>query len=107
MLLDTWLELRFPLVRGVLAWDFFFDAAGVDKPEGTYFDHFGIENIKFSYGGGLRFTMPQFPIRLSLAKRFEIIDGKVRWRTGALFGDTSDPYSFKGMDLVVSFVMSY
>jgi len=107
LLLDTWMELRFPLVRGVLAFDLFFDAAGVDNPIGTYFDYFGVGNLKFSYGGGLRFTMPQFPIRLSLAKRFEIVDSKVRWRTGALFGDTKDPYSFTGMDLVMSFVISY
>jgi len=107
LLLDTWMELRFPLVRGVLAFDLFLDAAGVDSPIGSYFDEFGVENLKFSYGGGLRFTMPQFPIRLSLAKRFEIVDSKVRWRTGALFGDTKTPYSFTGMDLVMSFVISY
>ena len=105
LLLDSWVELRFPLVRGILAWDFFFDAAGVDNPEGSYFDNFGIENIRFSYGGGFRFTMPQFPIRLSLAKRFTIEDGKINWRRGALFGDSDDPS--KGMDLVMSFVMSY
>jgi len=107
LLLDTWVELRFPLVRGILAFDLFLDAAGIDNPIGTYFDEFGVENLKFSYGGGLRFTMPQFPIRLSLAKRFEIVDSKVRWRTGALFGDPKDPYSFTGMDLVMSFVISY
>jgi outer membrane protein insertion porin family len=107
LLLDTWIELRFPLVRGIIAFDLFLDAAGVDNPEGSYFDYFGVGNLKFSYGGGIRFTMPQFPIRLSLAKRFEIVDSKVRWRTGALFGDPGDPHSFTGMDLVMSFVMSY
>jgi len=107
LLLDTWIELRFPIVRGILAFDLFLDAAGVDSPEGTYFDEFSVENLKFSYGGGFRFTMPQFPIRLSLAKRFEIVDSKVRWRTGFLFGDPNNKYSFLGMDLVMSFVMSY
>jgi len=112
VLIDTWIELRVPLVRGVLAWDFFFDAAGVETERGYYFgrnsqgdSNFTIENLRFSYGGGLRFTMPQFPIRLSLAKRFRIIDGQISWEPGALFGDPKKPW--KGMDLVMSFVLSY
>ncbi|MCL2765565.1 MAG: outer membrane protein assembly factor BamA [Treponema sp.] len=112
LLLDSWVELRVPLVRGILAWDFFFDTAGVETKQGYYFgtndegkSNFTVENLRFSYGGGLRFTLPQFPIRLSLVKRFTIRDGVVRWEPGALFGDPNDP--FKGMDLVMSFVLSY
>jgi outer membrane protein insertion porin family len=112
LLLDTWAELRFPVVKGILSFDFFFDAAGVESSEGYYFgenetggSNFTVENLRFSYGGGLRFTMPQFPIRLSLAKRFIITDGKVELQPGALFGDPSNPAL--GMDLVVSFVISY
>ncbi|WP_461249043.1 hypothetical protein, partial [Treponema sp. R6D11] len=37
LLLDNWLELRVPLVTGILAWDFFFDIAGVEKTQGYYF----------------------------------------------------------------------
>jgi len=99
LLLDSWLELRFPLVYGILAFDLFFDSAGIDKPEGSYFDGFTIENMRFSYGGGLRFTMPQFPIRLSLVKRFRIIDDKIDWQKGAIPGID--------MDIVMSFVLSY
>jgi len=114
LLVDTWVELRFPIIRGIISFDFFFDAAGVESSPGYYLgknetggSNFTVENLRFSYGGGIRFTMQQFPIRLSLAKRFTIEDGKVLWRTGALFGDTSNEYSPRGMDLVVSFVMSY
>ena len=112
LLLDNWVELRFPLVPGVLAFDLFFDAAGVETKEGYYFGNdsegnanFTIDNMRFSYGGGLRMTMPQFPFRLSLAKRFSFVDGKFTWAPGALFGDPSDPAM--GVDLVISFVLSY
>jgi outer membrane protein insertion porin family len=111
LLLDSWIELRFPLVYGILAWDFFFFAAGIETKQGYYFGdfegnpNFTIENMKFSYGGGLRFTLPQFPIRLSLVKCFEIIDGEIKWKPGALFGDPNRPEM--GMDLIMSFVLSY
>jgi len=112
LLVDTWAELRFPVIKGILSFDFFFDAAGVESSEGYYFgknetggSNFTVENLRFSYGGGLRFTMQQLPLRLSLAKRFTIEDGKVILYPGALFGDPSNPAL--GMDLVLSFVISY
>jgi outer membrane protein insertion porin family len=111
LLLDSWVELRIPLVHGILAWDFFFDAAGIETKQGYYFGeyegepNFTIENMKFSYGGGIRFTLPQFPIRLSLVKCFEIIDGEIVWKPGALFGDSNRPE--RGMDLIMSFILSY
>ncbi|MCL2801019.1 MAG: outer membrane protein assembly factor BamA [Treponema sp.] len=112
LLFDSWIELRFPLVRGILAWDFFLDAAGVETEQGYYFgsnsggnNNFTFENLRFSWGGGLRFTLPQFPIRLSLVKRFRFYDGNIVWEPGALFGDPNDPS--KGLDLVMSFVISY
>ena len=106
LLLDSWVELRFPLIYGVLAFDLFFDSAGVETEQGYYFNdnsrgepNFTIENVRFSYGGGLRFTLPQFPIRLSLAKRFKIVDNEVEWQKGAIPGID--------MDIVMSFVLSY
>ena len=116
LLLDSWVELRFPIVHGILSFDLFFDAAGVESRQGYYFgkddegnDNFTINNMRFSYGGGIRFTMPQFPIRLSLAKRFRYRDDKFEWQPGAIFGDPNrDPEkSWMGMDIVVSFVLSY
>jgi len=112
LLWDNWLELRFPIVRGILAFDLFFDAAGVETYQGYYFgtneegeSNFTIDNMRFSYGGGFRFTLPQFPFRLSLAKRFSFKDGEFTWEPGAIFGDPSNPAM--GMDLVISFVLSY
>jgi len=50
--------------------------------------------------------MPQFPLRLSLAKCFTIVDRKVEWEKGSLFHNPErSPTS--GLDLVLSFVLSY
>jgi outer membrane protein insertion porin family len=101
---ENWAELRFPLVPGLLAFDFFFDAAGVETTRGFYFGtnsdgnkNFTIENMRFSFGGGLRFTIPQFPFRFSLAKRFTVKDGEVVWEKG----------TFGGLDPVISFAIAY
>jgi outer membrane protein insertion porin family len=111
LLWDNWVELRFPIVQGILAWDFFFDAAGVESVQGFYFGinnkekrNFTIDNMRFSFGGGLRFTMPQFPLRFSLAKRFRTSDGIFIWEQGSMFR-TDDPGS--GIDPVISFAISY
>ncbi|MCL2192032.1 MAG: outer membrane protein assembly factor BamA [Treponema sp.] len=111
---NNWVELRMPLVPGLLAWDFFFDAAGIEDPElrGTYFKYFGLENMRFSLGGGLRFTIPQFPFRLSLASRFRVEDGNVRWQAGSLFrGSGFNPDTgrggFPGLDPVLSIAVTF
>jgi outer membrane protein insertion porin family len=112
LLWENWVELRFPMIPGILALDLFFDFAGVESTQGFYFgkdnegnSNFTIDNLRFSYGGGIRFTLPQFPFRLSLAKRFRFVDGEFTWEPGMLFGNPSNPAM--GMDLVVSFVISY
>jgi outer membrane protein insertion porin family len=108
---ENWVELRFPIVQNMLAWDFFFDAAGVETMQGYYYGknsegkrNFTIENMRFSFGGGLRFTIPQFPLRFSLAKRFTVEDGNINWVRGSIFR-TSSPNS--GLDPVLSFTMSF
>jgi outer membrane protein insertion porin family len=52
----------------------------------------------FSLGAGIRFTIPQFPIRLYLAKRFTIEDSGVQWREGAYFNWADRPNG--GLDFV-------
>jgi outer membrane protein insertion porin family len=101
---DNWAEIRIPLVQGILAWDFFFDAVGVETRQGFYFGtadnpNFTIDNMRFSFGGGLRFTMPQFPFRLSLAKRFKTENNgrDFQWQDGSVFG----------LDPVLSFAISF
>ncbi len=59
-------ELRMPLVPGVLALDWFGDAAVItDKP--SKLSEIEKTDIFFSTGPGIRFSIPQFPLRLLFA----------------------------------------
>jgi outer membrane protein insertion porin family len=103
---ENWMELRIPLAPGILAWDFFFDAAGVRPTPAELFTGFTADAgsnpghdtffMRFSFGGGFRFTIPQFPLRFSIAKLFKITDGRVEWMNGPL----------GGLDFVISFALS-
>jgi outer membrane protein insertion porin family len=102
VLWENWMELRIPLAPGILSWDFFFDAVGV-MPEPidlftnfTTLDDTGSFFLRFSMGGGFRFTIPQFPLRFSIAKLFRINDSGVEWMKGPL----------GGLDFVISFALS-
>lgn len=81
---DSKLELRTPLAKDVLTGVLFFDAAAL----WTTLDQVGspsIQDFRFSFGAGLRFTIPQFPIRLYLGKAFQVDEtGKVVWKDGDL-----------------------
>ena len=112
---DNWVELRFPLVPGLLAWDFFLDIAGVKPNIRAFFSDFAGDDftmvghkthfLRYSFGGGLRFTIPQFPFRFSFAKRFLVRDGNIEMQQGALFHNPSRPGS--GVDPVISFAISF
>jgi outer membrane protein insertion porin family len=100
---ENWAEIRIPLVPGILAWDFFFDAAAAKPTPQSFFSDLAMEDMRFSFGGGLRFSIPQFPLRLSFAKRFKVVDGVVEWQKGAILSN-DNPAS--GVDVVVSFALS-
>jgi outer membrane protein insertion porin family len=107
---ENWAEVRIPLAPGILAWDFFFDAAGIKETPGDFFNSFGVNDdtgaffMRFSFGGGFRFTIPQFPFRFSIAKRFKIVDGEVQWMRGGIGYNPNNPAS--GVDFVISFALS-
>ena len=46
----------------------------------TSFDEMNLGQIFLSTGFGIRFTIPQFPIRLYLAKGFQIKNGSLVWK---------------------------
>ncbi|MFP4483668.1 MAG: outer membrane protein assembly factor BamA [Spirochaetaceae bacterium] len=100
VLWGNWFELRTPIAEDIVWFDQFFDAAAVWN-ERDDFRSLGIEDFKFSFGTGLRFTVPQFPIRLYLAKRFQIRDGKVDWQEGSLLNPNDTETG--GIDFVLSF----
>ena len=105
-------ELRFPLIQSLLAIDFFFDAviaSGTSSSSSKtvtpaqFFGDMEAENWRFSYGGGVRFTIAQFPFRFLLAKKFRIVDGQIKRIGGSLFKSKNDPDS--GLDFVISFAI--
>jgi outer membrane protein insertion porin family len=75
------IELRVPLFPGLLSFDFFFDTSVVKEEPSQLFNDIGIEDFYFSFGPGLRFSMPQFPLRLLFGCAFKNVDGKVVWLT--------------------------
>jgi outer membrane protein insertion porin family len=104
---ENWAELRIPVMPGVLALDGFFDAAEIaDEPSNIFTgdsrDSFA-GRLRFSYGFGLRFAIPQFPFRFMLAKLFRLENGHVVMEGGPIGGSTSDPT--KGMQFVLSFAI--
>ncbi|MFP3041693.1 outer membrane protein assembly factor BamA [Treponema primitia] len=93
---ENWAEIRMPIVPGILAIDWFFDAAAVKPTLDSFFNEFKMEDMRFSLGGGLRFAIPQFPFRFIFAKRFVVNDGEVKWQKGNM-GD---------LDFIISFALS-
>ena len=56
-----------------------------------------LDDFYFGFGGGIRFTIPQFPIRLYLAKRFKSENGLLQWQDGNI--PITDNFS---LDFVIS-----
>jgi outer membrane protein insertion porin family len=80
---DNRLELRMPIAEQLLWGVFFLDGVlGAqevsDLRDWARNDTF-LEQFYFSFGMGVRFTIPQFPIRLYLARRFEYGPGGFDW----------------------------
>ncbi|MDA3938519.1 MAG: outer membrane protein assembly factor BamA, partial [Spirochaetia bacterium] len=100
---DNWIELRMPIAENVLWGDLFFSGTGfwTELSEADITKNDFIDDFYFSFGGGIRFTIPGLPIGLYLTKRFKINNGVIDWEQGDIFTNTDNPDS--GMDLVIAF----
>lgn len=78
---NNWIEFRWPLAHGILSFDFFFDAIAV-KNSLKDLRSLSINDYYFSFGPGLRFSIPQFPLRLLFANTFISENGKPVWGNG-------------------------
>ncbi|MDR0551550.1 MAG: BamA/TamA family outer membrane protein, partial [Spirochaetaceae bacterium] len=106
---ENWAELRIPIVPGMIAVDGFFDIAEIaSEPSRIFADDplatngSFIDRLRFSFGGGLRFAIPQFPFRFLFAKRFRFENGNFTWQRGAIGGGSGNG----GIDFVLSFALS-
>ena len=78
-LLNNTVELRMPVVPGLLAFDLFFDASVIkETPEKLFTDFANPDDWYFSYGPSARFCLQQFPLRLLLVNNFQIKDGSLQ-----------------------------
>lgn len=73
-MLSNKLELRMPLVPGVLGVDFFWDAAAI-KDTASDLSTLNMNDFYFSYGPAMRLLLPQFPLHLLFAWKYRIVDG--------------------------------
>lgn len=76
---SSYAELRLPLVENIFSIDFFFDAVEIKDSLKDVMTNTNLNDFYFSYGPGMRFTIPQFPIRLLLANTFQIKNGKAEY----------------------------
>jgi len=81
MMINHSLELRVPVIPGTVAIDWFFDGVAVKK-DIKELSTLTLNDYYMSYGPGVRFLIPQFPLRLMFANTFRIQDGNWEWRTG-------------------------
>ncbi|MBN1412468.1 MAG: outer membrane protein assembly factor BamA [Spirochaetales bacterium] len=80
-LLDFNVELRNPLSRQFLWLIWFFDAAAAFQQREN-FEKINLNDFYFSFGLGLRLTIPGLPLRMYFAQRFKYTDGVLDWMTG-------------------------
>lgn len=85
-------ELRSPLVPGIVGLDLFHDIALITgEPENLFNGNIHKNDWYYSFGPGVRFLIPQFPLHLLFTWRYKVDDGKLHWGTKA---DSSDPFQF-------------
>lgn len=77
-MLSNRLELRIPIVPGIIGLDGFWDAAAT-KPRIQDANSWRLEDFYFSYGPGVRILIPQLPLHLMFAWRYRIEDGRPKF----------------------------
>jgi outer membrane protein insertion porin family len=73
-MLSNRLELRMPIVPGIVGIDGFWDAIAV-KPKLHDLSSLSMNDFYFSFGPGIRFLLPQLPLHLVFAWRYRVIEG--------------------------------
>ncbi|WP_428769056.1 outer membrane protein assembly factor BamA [Treponema sp. HNW] len=80
---SSFAEVRMPLAPGVFSLDFFGDIIAVKESPEKMFTRLSGNDFFFSFGPGLRFSLPQFPLRLMWAWSFKTRDGKFEWNSSS------------------------
>jgi len=103
---DNTVQLKFPIVPNILAFDIFLDAVGAwvvtrgDDSIRNALNNMHISDWRFSLGAGIRFANPQFPIGIYLVKKFKWDNqGVLNWNPEPRFTE----FRNGGLDLVIAF----
>ncbi|MGI5172546.1 outer membrane protein assembly factor BamA [Treponema sp. OMZ 840] len=83
---SSFAELRMPLAPGVFSLDFFADIIAVKETPQKMFTQLSIDDFFFSFGPGLRFSLPQFPLRLMWGWAFKTNNGAFEWNSTTKYG---------------------
>lgn len=75
---NTQLELRMPIVPGIVGIDLFHDAVAVKPDFGSMITDLHIDDFYFSFGPGIKLLIPQFPLHLLFAFRYQYDDNGIR-----------------------------
>ncbi|MCQ2572377.1 MAG: outer membrane protein assembly factor BamA [Treponema sp.] len=78
-LLSNNLEIRVPIAPGYIGGDLFFDTVAVKDSVNSMFTSLTPDDFYFSFGPGIRFLIPQFPLHLLFAWKFKPEDGQLKW----------------------------
>ncbi len=78
---SSYLELRMPIAPGVFSLDFFMDAIVVKDTPQDFFTNLSGDDFFYSFGPSMRFSIPQFPLRLLWAWSFKYDNGMFEWNT--------------------------
>lgn len=70
------IELRCPIVPGIIGLDIFGDAVALKKNQEDFFTSLTKEDWFFSFGPSIRFLIQQFPLRLIFANTCKYRDGQ-------------------------------
>ncbi len=97
------LELRFPVLTGLLSFDIWGDAVAIKDEPKDLFSNLTEEDWYFSFGPSIRFTIQQFPLRLLFANTFKMRDGNIVFVDGDGDGDYNWTDNFR---FVLSFNMT-
>ncbi len=78
---SSYLELRMPIAPGVFALDFFADVVAIKDTPQDFFTNLTGDDFFYSFGPGMRFSIPQFPLRLLWAWSFKFDNGMFEWNS--------------------------
>ncbi len=77
----SFLELRMPVAPGIFSLDFFMDAIAIKDTPSEFFTTLSSDDFYFSFGPGMRFSLPQFPLRLLWSWSYKYNNGKFEWNS--------------------------